>query len=208
MSYYGNRYLTQAESDSNALEVAAILTRLQWTPNAIAGVLGNMYRESGINPGIWQNLDYGNMNGGFGLVQWTPATNYINWATEKGYSTYDEYASIPIQVDRIQYEFENGLQYYSTTSYPITASEFMKSTQTPEYLAEVFLFNYERAGVAALNERKQWATYYYNLIGGTPIDPPVIDPDNPTPDTNTKPKHKFNFVLFNKRRKDQWIGMK
>lgn len=206
---YGNRYLTQAESDENALEIASIMVgSLQLSFNAVAGMLGNMKVESGINPGIWENLDYGNMDVGFGIVQWTPASKYINWCIEKNpaYSTYDNYATIELQVDRIYYELENGLQYIPTEAYPMTAREFMYSDLAPSYLAEVFLKNYERAGVEKLEERKYWADYYYSLITGGELPPVTPDPDNPTITDKTKRKG-FNFVLFNQRRFNRWNVM-
>lgn len=221
MSYTGNYYLPQNERDGNALDITTLFSRLGWTRTSIAGMLGNMHRESGVNPGIWQNLDEGNMSGGFGLVQWTPATNYIDWAIEQGYTTYSEYGELVPQVNRIEYEFNNGLQYYPTSDFPMTASEYKKSSKRADYLAEVFLMNYERAGVAALEERKAWAIYYYNLIIGSPSNPPdftnpnnpVIpdintpttpDPNDPTITTSTK-KRKYNFILFGNRRKRMWI---
>ena len=71
----GNFYLSEAQMQGNAVEVYDFLVPRGWTLNAIAGMLGNMQTESNINPGIWQNLDYGNYSLGFGLAQWTPATN-------------------------------------------------------------------------------------------------------------------------------------
>lgn len=200
---YGNRYLTQDESDSNAYEFFSYMSTKGFSLNAISGMLGNIYMESGVNPGIWENLEEGNLEGGFGLVQWTPATNYINWAIEQGYSTYDKYGVLRPQMDRILYEFNNGLQYIETVAYPLSASEFMISDAGPEYLAEVFLKNYERAGVEKLEERKQWARYYYTTFKEVTPNPDVPSPD--TPSTKIR-KSKFNFILFNKRRRNQWIG--
>ena len=75
--------------EGNAYEVFSFLSDRGWTTNAIAGILGNMQSESNINPGVWQNLDSGNYSLGFGLVQWTPATNYTNWASANGYNITD-----------------------------------------------------------------------------------------------------------------------
>ena len=155
-----NAYLTQAQMQLNARYIYQYFSTRGWTLNAIAGMLGNMQRESGINAGIWQNLNSGNMTGGFGLVQWTPATNLIEWANANGYT----YTDIDCQLARIEYELANGLQYYKTDNYPLTFSEFTKSTQSPEYLASAFLYNYERAGVSAEEERKENARYWYDYL--------------------------------------------
>ena len=69
-----NNYLTEAQMQGNALEVWKYFSGKGWTLNAIGGILGNMEKESNINPGLWQSLKEGNYSGGYGLVQWTPAT--------------------------------------------------------------------------------------------------------------------------------------
>lgn len=53
-----------------------------WTIYAIAGALGNIANESAFNPWRWQN-DTVNYRAGYGLVQFTPAEDYIN-----GYTNY------------------------------------------------------------------------------------------------------------------------
>ena len=90
----GNRYLSKSEMENNALIIKNYLTSKGWTLNAIAGILGNMESESTINPGIWQSLNAGNMSGGFGLGQWTPATNYTDWADDQGISWSDGNAQL------------------------------------------------------------------------------------------------------------------
>src|SRR5699024_5719421 len=68
----GNRYLTREEMQGNAQYIAYYMVNEGWTPESIAGLLGNAERESTINPCLWQSLNEGNLSGGFGLVQWTP----------------------------------------------------------------------------------------------------------------------------------------
>lgn len=55
-----------------------------WSKTAVAGLLGNMQSESGIIADRWESDIVGNMSGGYGLVQWTPASKYINWANANG----------------------------------------------------------------------------------------------------------------------------
>ena len=40
-------------------------------------MMGNAYGESGWNPWRWQNDTY-NVNNGYGLFQYTPASGYLN----------------------------------------------------------------------------------------------------------------------------------
>ena len=58
-----NAYLSQSQMTDNAQYIADYLINKGWTRNAIAGILGNMQRESTLNPGLWESLIYGNMSG-------------------------------------------------------------------------------------------------------------------------------------------------
>lgn len=162
-----NRYLRLSEMKINAQYLLNAFLEKGWTKEAICGMLGNMQSESSINPGIWESLDEGNMSGGFGLVQWTPASKYTNWADSNGYSWGD----IEGQINRIVYEVENGLQWISTSSFPMTFEEFTKSTDTPYNLAMVFIANYERPLEPNQPIRGTQAEYWYTeLTGG--VNPP------------------------------------
>ena len=182
-TYIGNtfntsNYLTYNQMKVNAKYIYECLKDKGWTLNAIAGMLGNMQRESTLNPGIWQNNDVGNTTGGYGLVQWTPATKYIDWLLPgSDASTLDN------NISRILYELENNLQWISTELYPMSFKEFTTSTGRPEDLASVFLYNYERAGVSAENERRENALNWYLYLGG--IIPPY----------EVKP-HRFPWVIY------------
>ena len=158
---YGNRALTEEEMQNNALKVIAFFSRQGWTFNSICGMLGNMVVESTINPGRWEGgVEY---QGGYGLVQWTPYTNYSNWAGDNWENNGD------LQCSRIQFELENGLQYYATNDYDLTFREFSESTEDVKYLASAFLYNYERPADPQATEstRQEWAEYFYNLYNGS-----------------------------------------
>jgi hypothetical protein len=168
MVYSANRFLTKEEMTVNAQYIMSYLTSRGWTRNAVAGMLGNMETESTINPGIWQSLQEGNMSGGYGLVQWTPASKYTNWADSRGLP----WGGMGSQLQRIEYEVANNIQWISTSSYPLTFSQFKKSTESPEYLASAFITNYERPADPVQPIRSTQARYWYdNLDGsGAPID--------------------------------------
>ena len=186
---YGNRYLNDAEMQNNAYIVFTDLTARGWTPNAIAGLLGNIESESTINPAIWQSLNEGNYSGGYGLVQWTPATNYIDWANDNDYNIKDGNK----QLQWIDEETVRKGQWIETDSYPVSFSDFKTSYAEPEYLASVFLKNFERAGVEVEEERKQQARKWFNIL---------IDFDGSQPSgTVTRKKKGYNFLLFNAGRK-------
>lgn len=161
-THSGNFYLSESKMKDNAQYILDYFLDKGWTKNAICGMLGNMQRESTINPGIWQNLDEGNTSLGFGLVQWTPSTKYFNWCDERNLP-YDEMDS---NLARIEWELENNVQYISTDAYPESFEEFTQSEESPEYLASVFLHNYERAGVSAEEERRTNARKWFDTLEG------------------------------------------
>lgn len=185
----GNRYLTESEMQRNALYIYYYLSSLGWSLNAIAGMLGNMETESTINPDIWESLDEGNTSSGYGLVQWTPATKLINWSNSQGL----DYTNIDTQLKRIEWEFNNNEQYYETNSYPVSATEFKTSNESPEYLAYCFLYNYERPAEYNQPNRQTQARKWYDFLvqNGGGYNPSV--PDEPT---TTIKKHSLSLLIM------------
>lgn len=156
----GNYALSQVQMNANAVEVYKYFSGRGWSLNAIAGILGNMQSESYVNPGVWQSLNEGNYSGGFGLVQWTPATNYTNWATANGYSITDPNGQL-YWIDTLS---ESTGQWIPTGSYNMSWVAFKTSGSSPEDLASAFLKNFERAGVEAESARRSQARNFYNLL--------------------------------------------
>ena len=75
--------LTKEQKESNAQYIYNYLTDKGWFKESIAGLLGNMEQESGINPAEWQKLNKTEFGYGYGLVQWTPnkfsPEKYLDW---------------------------------------------------------------------------------------------------------------------------------
>lgn len=178
----GNRYLSETEMQNNAKIVLSYLSGKGWTKNAVCGLLGNMQSESSINPGIWQGLIEGSGGGGgFGLVQWTPYTNFTNWADSNGFNWTDGYAQLQ-WIDEVTVSFG---QWIPTDSYNISFDDFKKSTQSPEYLASAFLKNFERAGVEVEENRRSQARSWFTYLSG-------ITPETPS----TAKKHRLSKLLL------------
>ena len=164
----GNRWLNQSEMENNAIFVWNTFNNMNtgWTLNAVCGMLGNMQSESTINPGIWENLTP--FWRGYGLVQWTPYTNYANWA---GTGWQD---NGPKECQRIEYERLNGLEWIVDPNYPYNYdfNTFHSSLDTPGDLAKAFLVNYERpiASVVPtqLPIRAQQAEDWFTFLSGQP----------------------------------------
>lgn len=166
----GNRYLSMEEMTINANYIYARLLGKGWTKQAIAGIMGNLQSESSINPQIWESLNEGNLSGGYGLVQWTPATKYIEWANQNNL-TYGEMDS---QIARILYEVENNIQWsYASdgTPPPYTFKEFTQQTKSPYELAMEFIKFYERPFEPNQPNRGEQANYWFEVMTGEPVDP-------------------------------------
>ena len=156
--------LTEEQRQQNAREIWGYFQQRGWTLESVSGMLGNIHYESGINPAQWQtghtieDPAYPN-DTGYGLVQWTPWQKYANWAGDDWRTNYNK------ELARIQYELDNGEQWIPVSSYgSMTFQQFTQSTQTPEYLAEVFEYSYERGTWAA--ERATYARQWYDYLGG------------------------------------------
>lgn len=172
-------YLTQAHRDINAHLIADYLYNLGWTREAIAGILGNMDVESSMNPALiegrqyhslitnWQCLDIPS-NRGVGLVQWTGDTTttpagqkLASFAIRYNKEWYDG----ELQCFRLERECDTDIQFNHGTvdGQSWDWQTYISSTSTPEQLAKVWQYLYERGGTDTTT-RQQKARYYYNLI--------------------------------------------
>lgn len=169
----GNYPLSTEEMHQNATYIAWYLQNKSfyglptWTPNAIAGLLGNTQSESRHNPGAWQDYTVpgpGTITEekGYSLTQWTPYTKYTEWAESRGLNP----AAMPTALSRLYYEIQNKIQFYKTDAYPLTFLEFTQSKADPAYLGRAFLYNYERPAEPDPNTRGKQAEYWYTYITG------------------------------------------
>ena len=156
----GNRYLSQKEMENNAYIFYSVMYNYGFDFKSICAMLGNIQRESGINPGLWQSLKV-NPSMGFGLVQWTPSTNYTDWAKKHGYDNDDGYG----QCKWLDEETASK-QWIKTTAYPLTWEEFKTNSKhkSLDYLTMAFLKNFERAGIEKSEERKIFAKKWYKYL--------------------------------------------
>ena len=172
---YGNRYLDTSEMENNAYLVYSYLYREGWSYNAICALLGNMVRESSINPALYESFIV-SPSSGYGLVQWTPATKYQNWANERGYDITDGNHQLQWLIE----ETVPSGQWTSGHGFSLTWEEFTTSTLDINYLTEAFMWQFEKPGIPALDERLYWANYFYDYLKDLdPLNPPY-NPDRRT----------------------------
>ena len=150
---------------------------------AIAGIMGNMNQESGLDPAnnsdaftsmsdeaYTKALDDGSRtreqfvadgsNGhGYGLVQWTwPDTKGLlyDYAKKKGKSVGDLQTQLEFLYDQMT-EGSMKTQLYDR----------INKAKTVEEAAQIFEEEYERAGVPAMENRISYAQKYYDTYGGS-----------------------------------------
>lgn len=154
----------------NMNKVYEYFTTIGWTPNAIAGMLGNMMVESTVNPWLFQNrtLDWSDPasiradNGGMGLTQWTPCRKYYDWAIDNNLDPQ----SGNTMCARIYYEQVNNLQWSLENYGRHTWEDFITSTETPSILADVFCWAYERPADPDMQQRWENAEWCFQHIPG------------------------------------------
>ena len=215
-------YTTDQQKEQNAQYIYQILSNTgwqqtitgnipapAWTLNAIAGLLGNMEAESQINPGLYAGRIM-SPNRAFGLVQWYPGSKYINWANTIPVADYD----IDYQLARLYYEEnipsgQDGHEWYVETRpaklegwgpYSLSEQQFWVSTQAPDWLAQAWLFNYERPTRPAIyaSYRGSLAIKWYNFLTNNPNPDP--NPPAPTPQPGQKNLWWWIWKMYNNNR--------
>lgn len=169
------------EAYENAMEIYGILSARGWTVNAVCGVLGNMGAESGYNPWRWQSDSIGASTGspwtnkGYGLVQFTPASKYINNATDlTGYGpNFSDKTGLVTDGQAQMIYVDEHADYYKTARYPLTYEQFKSSTENAGYLAKVWLYNYERPAdpASTANARAENGDYWFSVLDGSTPPP-------------------------------------
>lgn len=166
-----DQYLGIPHMQENAKRFYQFFVNNGWTRKAIAAALGNIQVESTINPGLWEGRtpptppdDEYTTGKSFGLTQWHPANKLVTWAD----SVFLDYSMGDTQVQRIQYEMENELQWGSDVS--ISFWNFAHDdTQTLERLVLAWLWNYERPSAPDIPARQEYAANWYGTMGMPPI---------------------------------------
>lgn len=119
----------------------------------VAGIIGNLYQESGLNPARVES------NGeGIGLVQWSfgRKQSLINYASSKG----KDWSDLESQLEFLVSELDSK-QFYQPYK-----DTFEKPYSVDE-ATEAFCFGFERPNKAKANlsfrQQKAWEAYYRNV---------------------------------------------
>ena len=140
-----------------------------YSKEATAGVMGNIYAESGFNSSLIES-GYTEENGGIGLCQWTnnERGNTGRNAQLKAYAQSKgvEWKDLNTQIEFLLGELTpgggaNGYATYNLmTNHGYTANDW-KNASTPETAAEIFCWIFERPGIPRMEVRTSAARRYY-----------------------------------------------
>jgi hypothetical protein len=128
----GNRSCSASASGplpANYAAIVGFLTAHGYTGNAAAGIAGNIYQESGGNP-------ESEGDGGGGLIGWTPLPG--------GYVTGNPAADLQTQLAAILTFNQIWSQYVPT----------LNAASSPAAAADIYVTDFERAGVPAAGTRE------------------------------------------------------
>jgi len=168
--------LSEEQKIVNAEFIFDYLFDLGWSIQAIAAVLGNIERESQLNPATYQgNVRDFNKRLGYGLFQWTPQREFLK--DEAGRDYYDKMAQenphllILEQLDffittrRDRWYSDLAVRGYEAP-YAMNFSDFIKSTTCPRELAVIFQTHYLRSSNSAegriirTDNAEKWFEYF------------------------------------------------
>jgi tape measure domain-containing protein len=152
------RAATERAAESIGAQIAKSLqSALNLTPAQAAGIVGNLIRESGLNPRINEGGAVGLPRGvgGYGLAQWTGSRQ----------TDLVRFAGGPAAAGNLQTQLRFMVSELLGPESRALAS--LRRATTPEEAAVVFDRDYERSGIKALPERKANARRVFSEIAGT-----------------------------------------
>lgn len=168
------------EAYENAVKTYELLSSRGWSLSAVCGLLGNIAKESVYNPWRWEGdiirSEFG--TSGYGLVQFTPGTKYIQDNRSKAQPSYaPNYSGAtdpkPEDAEAQLIFIDLYADYYSTASYPESYAEYKVNNKGAEYSVRAWIANYERPldPSTTLAERIAAGNYWYEVLSGIPPQP-------------------------------------
>lgn len=197
-----------------------------WTVEAVAGMLGNVLAESGLNPWRWQG-DTVNTSRGYGLFQFTPASSYLalSGATPNMSTTSQTAGATTADADRQIQAFRSDelgkwnssawRSYWDTTQYAtlyayrnqclsdwghgsgISIAEF---SEVGDVYAATFLFLacFEGPATPNIDARNRNAREMYKILTGDYPEPPYVPPDPEPPSPTPTPLEDWLIAVLKK----------
>ena len=194
-----------------AKQVWAFFTGLGYSPECTAGIMGNFYAESGMNPAVIQG---GGKGPAAGICQWENYnTKSGRWKAMADYaaSRGKDWTDLDSQLNFVHKELTSndidqrmsakiGASNWSNVGYSTSNAmsysqwKTCKDIQKATYLFEIA---FERAGTPHMDRRLQAAAAYYNLYSGKTYSyTGTVDTSSYTPTTSTGTSTSESSGLF------------
>ena len=199
--------ISSTEGTNNILAIYDYLAPLGYTKEAVSGLLGNVMKESGLNPWRWQDnaVDLYSNNKGYGLFQFTPAYEYINDCTgvsgygpslsvtspTPGATSDDGYAQLYVFDNDTLGKWYQGLwrTYWSSTYNPVTYT--MYQNMILDYGSNITMSEFRSMDIL---------TYATLAFLGCYEGPHDYDPDDPdeyqTIDANFDDRYNYALQIY------------
>lgn len=144
----------------------------EYSAYVIAAICGNFWRESNVNPGVWESLVvrdwtsiYSDNTGGYGLGQWTNVGTsegrlykLHQYLVNNGYAVDSMEGQAAYIIEEDYWTPKSGVTYNTLT-------EFLESTSTDlDSLTEAWMLCWEGINDGTLSERQEHARSAYNYI--------------------------------------------
>lgn len=179
---------TTAEQENRGRHAMNTLVGLGWSPEQAAGVVANLHKESGFNPGA-----VGDGGAAYGIAQWHPDRRA---AIERGTGRSLIGASLDDQLRAIDYELRNNER---------AAGDRLRATRTAADAGAVVSRYYERPAAAdsEASERgagaSRWAAKYAAPLPPVPAMAPPGAQGQPGPDGKATVRLTFDNPPQNMR---------
>lgn len=190
--------ISSAEGTNNIFAIYDYLAPLGYTKVAVAGLLGNVMQESGLNPWLWEQNTV-NYNRGYGLFQFTPASDYIPACSDEvgygpsldvnnptpGATSDDGYAQLHVfDTDRLG-KWYGGLwrSYWDTSQNPWTYT--MYQNMILEYGSNISMSEFRSMDILT------YATLAFLGCYEGPADKSTAHPEYQTIDENFDDRYNF-----------------
>lgn len=146
----------------NAVDVAADLLNRGYSKAAVAGILGNIYAETG---GSFDPAQKEIQGTGVGLFQFTPKGGHYE-AYYQDYLTEDKNDDILSQVDYMHESIYGNYQDVLGRKNALDLGSSLKATEDPEEAARLFMDMWEKPHKDSTHwdKRRDAALKYYNLL--------------------------------------------
>lgn len=168
-----NGYFTRDKMRQNATNINNYFKKRGWSPTARMALLGNMEKESTMNPGLIEVGGGTTSDGpGRGLVQWTPGTKLLS-VLDILYGKHDDWWDGGKQCAVLFAEYQESVgdadrgiepEWYPTSSYNMTWREWATGNYDLKTLTNAFMYNYLRPASLNQPERYTYAQYWSSIF--------------------------------------------